>query len=174
MWRHVIYCRLVLKKEDLDDAFRDKRFPESGKVEMLFEAGRETSSARGQWNHTCVNMHVYTSDIVSLVKQTKIFLDYTCACGKGKGKEEYTYGNTCQGFESSAEFWQNQEPIRLQICFFLLHVHVHNLSMKTFKQVPGWPHFERGKLHRLAKWKKPGEGVLALDRPWWLEVGTYM
>ena len=29
--------RLVLKKDDLDDAFRDKKFPENSKVEMLFE-----------------------------------------------------------------------------------------------------------------------------------------
>ena len=33
--------RLVLKKEDLDDAFRDKKFPETAKVEMLFENDRE-------------------------------------------------------------------------------------------------------------------------------------
>ena len=59
-----MYCRLVLKKEDLDDAFKDKRFPESGKVEMLFEAGRETSRARGQWNHNYVCKHVHLTLLV--------------------------------------------------------------------------------------------------------------
>jgi hypothetical protein len=33
--------RLVFKKEDLDDAFKDKRFPESARVEMLFEADKD-------------------------------------------------------------------------------------------------------------------------------------
>ena len=34
------HVRLVLKKEDLDDAFKDKKFPETSKVEMLFESER--------------------------------------------------------------------------------------------------------------------------------------
>ena len=34
-------CRLVLKKDDLDDAFKDKRFPENAKVEILFDKDRE-------------------------------------------------------------------------------------------------------------------------------------
>jgi tensin len=33
--------RLVLKKEDLDDAFNNKKFPEGAKVEMLFERDRQ-------------------------------------------------------------------------------------------------------------------------------------
>ena len=57
---HCIYmygqctCRLVLKKEDLDDAFKDKKFPETSKVEILFENDREM----GQGIH--VHVHVYT------------------------------------------------------------------------------------------------------------------
>ena len=39
-------CRLVLKKEDLDDAFRDKKFPENSKVEMLFENDGEISHGK--------------------------------------------------------------------------------------------------------------------------------
>ena len=35
--------RLVLKKDDLDDAFKDKKFPENAKVEMLFEGDQETA-----------------------------------------------------------------------------------------------------------------------------------
>jgi protein-tyrosine phosphatase len=37
--------RLVLKKEDLDDAFKDKKFPENSKVELLFE--RDTERLHG-------------------------------------------------------------------------------------------------------------------------------
>jgi hypothetical protein len=37
--------RLVLKKEDLDDAFKDKKFPENSKVELLFE--RDTDRLHG-------------------------------------------------------------------------------------------------------------------------------
>ena len=31
----------MLKKEDLDDAFKDKRFPDSAKVELLFESDED-------------------------------------------------------------------------------------------------------------------------------------
>lgn len=30
--------RMLLQKVDLDDAFKDKRFPENAKVELIFEA----------------------------------------------------------------------------------------------------------------------------------------
>lgn len=36
--------RLVLKKDDLDDAFKDKKFPESAKVEFLFGVNCDSSS----------------------------------------------------------------------------------------------------------------------------------
>ena len=35
----------MLKKEDLDDAFKDKKFPENSKVELLFE--RDTDRLHG-------------------------------------------------------------------------------------------------------------------------------
>lgn len=38
--------RLVLKKEDLDDAFKDKKFPDSAKVELLFERDRERTHGK--------------------------------------------------------------------------------------------------------------------------------
>ena len=39
--------RLVYKKEELDDAFKDKRFPNSTKVELLFESADHTSTGNG-------------------------------------------------------------------------------------------------------------------------------
>ena len=58
-------CRLVLKKDDLDDAFKDKRFPESAKVEMLFERDQEKGAFIAMHNvhvHVsvlCTNVHAY-------------------------------------------------------------------------------------------------------------------
>ena len=43
MPRHTTPHRLVLKKEDLDRAFKDKRYPDQAKVELLFEADRESN-----------------------------------------------------------------------------------------------------------------------------------
>lgn len=39
--------RLVYKKEELDDAFKDKRFPDSTKVELIFESADHSSSGNG-------------------------------------------------------------------------------------------------------------------------------
>ena len=62
----VMLCRLVLKKDDLDDAFKDKRFPESAKVEMLFERDQEKGAFIAMHNvhvYTCIclmyNVHAY-------------------------------------------------------------------------------------------------------------------
>ena len=50
----MIVCRLVLKKEDLDDAFKDKKFPESAKVEMLFERDGEKGTCAVSVSCTCI------------------------------------------------------------------------------------------------------------------------
>ena len=42
----------MLKKEDLDDAFKDKKFPENSKVELLFE--RDTERLHGMLLFVCV------------------------------------------------------------------------------------------------------------------------
>lgn len=39
--------RLVYKREELDDAFKDKRFPDSTKVELIFESADHSSSGNG-------------------------------------------------------------------------------------------------------------------------------
>ena len=48
--------RLVLGKDDLDDSFKDKRFPESTRVELIFQPwlGEDGSKAGGRKPHNAL------------------------------------------------------------------------------------------------------------------------
>ena len=50
--------RLVYSKADLDDAFKDKRFGENIKVELLFGEGEE-NEADGRFVCTCMCLLVF-------------------------------------------------------------------------------------------------------------------
>ena len=53
---HLMLLRLVLKKEDLDDAFSNKKFPEGAKVEMLFERDRQKGNIYCYLSYTCMSI----------------------------------------------------------------------------------------------------------------------
>ena len=54
--------RLVLNKGDLDDAFKDKRIPESSKVEMLFGSNSDRYLGKySTWLHTVATCFVSVS-----------------------------------------------------------------------------------------------------------------
>ena len=71
--------RLVLKKEDLDDAFKDKKFPDSAKVELLFERDRERTHGKLLFHvHICLSLLFVSTSKYDTIPQFSVVFFSIC------------------------------------------------------------------------------------------------